>query len=87
MKVIPHHPTTTSVCLWINASPPERSWSVEVRVRGTGSVVQRWSATRHPDRELPNGIPGLPPAGIWRALVRDLSPGESYDVVIVPTIR
>lgn len=87
MKVIPHHPTATSVCLWITAAPPERSWSVEVRVHGTASVVHRWSATRHPDRKLPNGVPGLPPAGIWRNLVSDLSPGESYDVVIVPTIR
>ncbi|NMO90310.1 hypothetical protein [Actinomycetospora sp. TBRC 11914] len=87
MKVVAHHPTTTSVTLWISAGPAERRWSVEVRVRGTGQIVDQWSATRRPDRTLPSGLPGLPGYSVWRHAVSGLAPGGSYDVAVVPTIR
>ena len=87
MKVIAHHPTTTSVTLWISAGPAERRWSVEVRARRSGRVVDQWSASRRPDRTLPNGIPGLPALCVWRHRISGLTPGEAYDVTVVPTIR
>jgi hypothetical protein len=87
MKVIAHHPTTTSVTLWISAGPAERRWSVEVRARRSGRVVDHWSASRRPDRTLPNGIPGLPALSVWRHRISGLTPGEAYDVTVVPTIR
>ena len=85
--MIAHHPTTTSVTLWISAGAVERRWSVEVRARRTGTVVDQWSASRRPDRRLPNGILGLPGVCVWRHRITGLTPGEAYDVTVVPTLR
>ena len=46
-----------------------------------------WSASRRPDRTLPNGIPGLPALCLWRHRISGLTPGDAYDVTVVPTIR